>query len=277
MAVSVVPAMTAPEAQSLDCGDNCTKDESRFEQLVKALKHALGPSSGLTSDDVDVNHLMRLMEEYDANDEGWQAYNFGDASRGYTRNLVDEGNGKSNLVKLPFSPLLLTLLSPIQPVIDLTAQLVLVWSPGKGSQIHDHGNAHCLMKILRGDLTETRYAFPEKNADGSPQPMAVTSEKTYHENAVAYMADELGVHKMSNKGSDFAVSLHRMSLFNTSPPPSSPPLPSLSSSVANIYKVYTPPNVAKGGCNMFNEKTGKSFHVSKCGYYTAYGKMLKEF
>ncbi|CAK7239538.1 MAG: hypothetical protein STHCBS139747_000969 [Sporothrix thermara] len=224
MAVSVVPAMTAPEAQSLDCGDNCTKDESRFEQLVKALKHALGPSSGLTSDDVDVNHLMRLMEEYDANDEGWQAYNFGDASRGYTRNLVDEGNGKSNL-------------------------LVLVWSPGKGSQIHDHGNAHCLMKILRGDLTETRYAFPEKNADGSPQPMAVTSEKTYHENAVAYMADELGVHKMSNKGSDFAVSLH----------------------------LYTPPNVAKGGCNMFNEKTGKSFHVSKCGYYTAYGKMLKEF
>ncbi|CAK7217210.1 hypothetical protein SBRCBS47491_003087 [Sporothrix bragantina] len=223
MAISVLPAMNAQASPSLDRSDDRIEDVSRFELLVKSLKQALGPSSGLTSDDVDVNHLTRLMEEYDANDEGWQPYNFGDASRGYTRNLVDEGNGKSNL-------------------------LVLVWSPGKGSQIHDHGNAHCLMKILRGDLTETRYAFPEETADGSPQPMTITSEKTYHENAVAYMADELGVHKISNKGSDFAVSLH----------------------------LYTPPNVAKGGCNTFNEKTGKCSHVSKCGYYTAYGKLLKE-
>lgn len=28
------------------------------------------------------------------------------------------------------------------------------------------------------------------------------------ENDVAYMADDLGLHRMSNKGSDFAVSLH---------------------------------------------------------------------
>ncbi|CAK7202962.1 hypothetical protein SEUCBS139899_005689 [Sporothrix eucalyptigena] len=223
MAISILPSMAAKASQSLDRSDDVVEDVSRFELLVKALKQALGPSSGLTSDDVDVNHLTRLMKEYDASDEGWMPYNFGDASRGYTRNLVDEGNGKSNL-------------------------LVLVWSPGKGSQIHDHGNAHCLMKILRGDLTETRYAFPEETTDGTPHPMTITSEKTYHENAVAYMADELGVHKISNKGSDFAVSLH----------------------------LYTPPNVAKGGCNIFNEKTSKCSHVSKCGYYTAYGKMLKD-
>ncbi|CAK7563041.1 MAG: hypothetical protein SEPTF4163_000898 [Sporothrix epigloea] len=223
MALSVLPATDMQASHLLDRSKDCIEDVSRFEMLVKSLKQALGPSSGLTSDDVDLNVLTRLMEDYDARDEGWQPYNFGDASRGYTRNLVDEGNGKSNL-------------------------LVLVWSPGKGSQIHDHGNAHCLMKILRGDLTETRYAFPEKTDGSSPQPMVVTSEKTYRENAVAYMADELGVHKITNKGSDFAVSLH----------------------------LYTPPNVAKGGCNTFSEKTGKSVHVSKCGYYTAYKKMLKE-
>ncbi len=61
------------------------------------------------------------------------------------------------------------------------------------------------MKILRGNLTETRYAFPGAGTNG---PMTVTSEKTYAENTVAYMADELGVHKVWNKGSDFAVSLH---------------------------------------------------------------------
>lgn len=219
MSVSVVsPGMTGSQIMSSHMAS--AEDISQFDSLVLALKQALGPSSGLTSDDVDVGHLTRLMESYDAKEEGWLPYKFGDASRGYTRNLVDEGNGKSNL-------------------------LVLVWSPGNGSPIHDHGKAHCLMKILRGDLTETRYAFPE---EGKEAPMRVISEKTYKENAVAYMADELGVHRVWNKGSDFAVSLH----------------------------LYTPPNVAKGGCNIFNEKTSKCSHVSKCGYYTAYGKMLKE-
>jgi len=192
----------------------------RFDELVQALKDALGPSSGLTSEDVDVEHLKRLMQEYNTNEREWGRYAFGDESRGYTRNLVDEGNGKSNL-------------------------LVLVWSPGKGSPIHDHGNAHCLMKILRGDLTETRYAFPSGDKE---EPMQVISEKTHKENAVAYMADELGVHRVSNRGSDFAISLH----------------------------LYTPPNVARGGCHIFNAQTGKKSHVSKCGYYSAYGRLLKD-
>lgn len=71
---------------------------NRFEELVVRLKDALGPSSGLTSDDVDVNYLQQLMEGYDSSDNQWSRYAFGDSSRGYTRNLVDEGNGKSNLV-----------------------------------------------------------------------------------------------------------------------------------------------------------------------------------
>ena len=75
---------------------SATSDQ--FEGLVLALKEALGPSSGLTSDDVDVGFLTRLMIEYDSNPAEWSKYAFGDGSRGYTRNLVDEGNGKSNLV-----------------------------------------------------------------------------------------------------------------------------------------------------------------------------------
>ena len=86
---------------------------------------------------------------------------------------------------------------------------MLVWSPGKSSPIHDHGNAHCLMKILKGDLTETRYEFPRE--EDEDKPMEVISERVHKENAVAYMADELGVHRITNTGSDFAVSLHRRS------------------------------------------------------------------
>lgn len=95
MAVDIV-ARNAVEPQSPI--QACTLDSNRFEDLVVALKKALGPSSGLTSDDVDVAHLMRLMEQYQSAELGWVRFAMGDASRGYTRNLVDEGNGKSNLV-----------------------------------------------------------------------------------------------------------------------------------------------------------------------------------
>jgi predicted metal-dependent enzyme (double-stranded beta helix superfamily) len=92
---------------------------------------------------------------------------------------------------------------------------VLVWTPGKGSPVHDHGNAHCLMRILKGNLTETRYAFPR---EGHNDPLRVISEKTHVEGEVAYMADELGLHRMFNGGSDFAVSLHCKSDIGPTPP-----------------------------------------------------------
>lgn len=122
-----------------------------------------------------------------------------------------------------------------------------------------------MMKILRGDLTETRYAFPEVEGEG---PMEVISERTHQENEVAYMADELGVHRIWNKGSDFAVSLHRESHVPIAIAAAIP--------IADPGIVYTPPNVAKGGCNIFDQKTGKKSHVTKCGYYSAYGRLLKE-
>lgn len=122
------------------------------------------------------------------------------------------------------------------------------------------------MKILRGNLTETRFEFPQENEEEGP--MTVISEKTYKENAVAYMADELGLHRVSNKGSDFAVSLHRK--IN--------PTSSIDTcrEANRNYAVYTPPNVAREGCNIFDEKTGRSSHVPGCLYYSAFGRLLKE-
>lgn len=187
------------------------KNGNQFDNLVQALKTALGPSSGLDSDDVDVEYLTALMREYLSSEKDWGRFAFGNASKGYTRNLVDDGNGKSNLVSrrlLCRPPLHSSSSCHPQRAPDRrpSAQLVLVWSPGKGSPIHDHGNAHCLMKILKGDLTEVRYAIPGADHEG---PMEVTYERTHKENDVAYMADELGVHRVLNRGSDFAVSLHR--------------------------------------------------------------------
>jgi len=74
-----------------------------FEKLVEDLSSALGPSSGLDSDDVDPINIQQLMEKYISNSSEWGSYALGDASRAYTRNLIDEGNGKSNLVSQPAS------------------------------------------------------------------------------------------------------------------------------------------------------------------------------
>jgi cysteine dioxygenase len=61
------------------------------------------------------------------------------------------------------------------------------------------------MKILRGSLKETRYNFPKNNAT-APE---VIKETIYKENQITYMADELGLHKISNPDpNNVAVSLH---------------------------------------------------------------------
>lgn len=85
---------------------------------------------------------------------------------------------------------------------------MLVWSPGKGSPIHDHADAHCLMKVLKGSLKETRFDFP-RHEDEKPKAIR---ETIYEEEMVAYMSDDLGLHKISNPDPDnVAVSLHRKS------------------------------------------------------------------
>ena len=75
-----------------------TDTDDAFHHLVQGLSKVLGPSSGIDSEDVDPRDLERLMEAYESNNDEWSCYALGDSTRPYTRNLVDKGNGKSNLV-----------------------------------------------------------------------------------------------------------------------------------------------------------------------------------
>jgi len=192
----------------------------RFQALVNSLSDKLGPCSGINSDDVDEKELQQLMEDYVSNSAEWEKYSMAQPGTAYTRNLVDKGNGKSNL-------------------------LLLVWAPGRASPIHDHANAHCIMKILKGSLTETRYAWPTIDLNNrEDRHMEVISDKTYQVDQVAYMSDKLGLHRISNPDTEgYAVSLH----------------------------LYTPPNAAVYGCNVFNEANGHSTHMAKCTVFSEYG------
>lgn len=71
--------------------------QSLFEQLVEGLASSLQFEAGLTADG-NVKRMMQLMDKYVSRESDWRAYAFADYSRAYTRNLVDAGNGESNLV-----------------------------------------------------------------------------------------------------------------------------------------------------------------------------------
>ncbi|KAL4810717.1 RmlC-like cupin domain-containing protein [Aspergillus unguis] len=212
-----MPYLKSGSTSSSDAGT----PSNAFEDLVQALSTALGPSSGLDSDDVDPRDIQRLMESYKSNKEDWLHYALGDNNKSYTRNLIDEGNGKSNL-------------------------LILVWSPGRGSAIHDHANAHCVMKILKGNLQETLYTWPDQDKveHGQSSPPEVTKVTEYSENQVTYMSDKLGLHKISNPNpNEVAISLH----------------------------LYTPPNAANYGFSVFDETSGKASHIKSSHFYSIRG------
>lgn len=43
--------------------------------------------------------------------------------------------------------------------------MIICWGEGHGSAIHDHANSHCFMKMLKGELTEIRYAWPTTDSN----------------------------------------------------------------------------------------------------------------
>lgn len=198
-----------------------------FNTLVEDIKAILGPSSGIDSDDVDVSSIMETMRSYDPreNSHEWGKYALSDPSAGYSRNGVDECNDKANL-------------------------LILVWNPKMGSMIHDHANAHCVMKILKGSLVETLYDWPEDyktDEEYTHHTLDVKKTTELRTGDVAYMSDKLGLHRMTNPNpDDVAVSLH----------------------------LYTPPYAAKFGCHVFNEATGESTHIPMSTLYSDKGVIL---
>lgn len=69
-----------------------------FQALIESIADSLGPTSGLDSDDVNVDHLLSIMQSYISDEFDWHSYALSDASRNYTRNQVDDTNGKSNVL-----------------------------------------------------------------------------------------------------------------------------------------------------------------------------------
>ncbi|XP_061881504.1 cysteine dioxygenase type 1-like [Entelurus aequoreus] len=131
------------------------------------------------SDRINVEEVQGVMEAYVSNRDDWKQYSKFDKLR-YTRNLVDEGNGKFNLI-------------------------LLCWGEGHGSSIHDHSDSHCFMKMLQGELKETLFDWPKEEGG----QMTERSHKILKENTVAYINDSIGLHRVENVShTEGSVSLH---------------------------------------------------------------------
>ncbi|KAF9141761.1 Cysteine dioxygenase [Mortierella sp. GBA39] len=218
-----------------------------LDELVKLLHAELG-SNGLDSEGVDVDRVQALMTNYVSNEEDWKKYAHFDKRR-YTRNLVDDGNGKFNL-------------------------MILAWPENVGSAIHDHSGSHCLMKVLDGKLQETLYEWPDRvqlessdhhfdsglgsdNSDSDDSscvtkssksaPMMVKKETTLHRDECAYMSDQLGLHRVSN------------------------PLKSVGAGSLSLH-LYTPPYET---CKTFNEKSSMARASGKCVFFSERGEKLQ--
>jgi len=149
-----------------------------LDQLIVELHKAF------ETDTADVDQIKSVLEAYKSNPKDWKKFAFFDPHR-YTRNLVDSGNGKFNLI-------------------------ALCWGEGHGSSIHSHSDAHCFVKVLHGSLKETLYAWPSE-AGSSPddQPLLQTNVNVYEKNGVTYINDDIGLHRMENPShSENCVSLH---------------------------------------------------------------------
>lgn len=173
---------------------------------------------------VNIEMVNHIMLSYKSNPREWKRFAKFDRLK-YTRNLVDAGNGKFNL-------------------------MILCWGEGQGSAIHDHADSHCFMKMLKGDLKETRYKMPwsqpmempnvdigqvDSDSDGEQafdsEQLTAEGETAITVNDVAYIngrhvirqfdgelfieliffiiSDNLGLHRVENPSHiETAVSLH---------------------------------------------------------------------
>jgi len=169
-------------------------------------------------DKVNIEEVEDLLSKYKTKPSDWKKFAKFDKYK-YTRNLVHEGNGKFNL-------------------------MLLCWAPGNQSTIHDHANAHCFVKVLAGGLREVRFHWPHEQLES--EGLMVEKERSDAKlDAISYMSDELGLHRVENPShSDSAVSLH----------------------------LYSPPFKA---CQIFDERTGKK-SVAPMTFWSKFGEKVSK-
>lgn len=121
---------------------------------------------------------------------------------------------------------------------DQFEMLVLCWSPGQQSPIHNHAGQHCWMAVLEGEMEETLYRAPSSGG-----PLAEGRSLRLATRRVAYIDDGIALHRVAPVGNGSGVSLH----------------------------VYSRPIDA---CNVYDEATGQVEH-RRLAYHSVEGVPMR--
>ena len=152
-----------------------TGDQTEFSKLISEIRKEF-ETPGI----VDVDCVKTILSAYKSNPKDWEKYTTWDPHR-YTRNLVDEGNGKYNM-------------------------MVLCWGESQVSPVHSHPNSNCFVKLLSGVMQETIFSFPSIE---SSKKLQIIKETQFNRDDVTYMHDSIGLHAMENPShSEGSVTLH---------------------------------------------------------------------
>ncbi|XP_064596375.1 cysteine dioxygenase type 1-like [Liolophura sinensis] len=162
-----------------------TTAPNSLKELIRELHNVF------SSDRVDIDYVKHLMSQFKSVKKEWKKYAKFDPFR-YTRNLVDSGNGKFNL-------------------------MILCWNESQGSSIHSHANSHCFLKVMQGSVKEEMYDWPKDTdhdldtevTDGVSEKMVPREIMIHESEAVTYINDDIGLHRVENPShTDPAVTLH---------------------------------------------------------------------
>jgi len=161
----------------LDSTAHLSTQPKSLNELIELIYQAF------STDEVNIDYVHTIMNNYKGNMNEWASFIKFQPNK-YTRNLVDNGNGKFNL-------------------------MILCWAESQGSSIHNHTNSHCFMKCLQGKLIETKYAWPKDGEENKEEPMHMISRTELKEGEVAYINDSIGLHRVENPShTDTAITLH---------------------------------------------------------------------
>ncbi len=87
---------------------------------------------------------------------------------------------------------------------ELFELLLLCWNPGQASPIHNHEGQRCWMTTLEGRIEEVHYrCCPDGRG-----PMVSGSRRVFDPGQVAYISDDIALHRIAPSNGAPGVSLH---------------------------------------------------------------------
>lgn len=114
--------------------DDDNHDSRAFNNLLCKINQAFNRPDNM----VDVDQIWQSLDDYKSDERDWSKFAYYDPNK-YKRNFV-EGGEKYDI-------------------------MIISWAPGAKSCIHDHSGSHCFMKVLKGELVESRFAWPNGNGE----------------------------------------------------------------------------------------------------------------